>query len=241
MEDALARVRSYAAGYICRQASLVQHFTGDDVNLYCNICDVCESPDEVMVDEDPRPARREAQDLPPDALDTIVSAVGGLRRPVGKTKIAKALRGSRAKALSRYGLTKLPEHGALKSYEEPDIVRAIDALLDEGRLVRKGRKYPTVWLAGRPVRQPRDPNAPARASRRPRYTPMVRALDNYRRRTARRLKWKPYMVFQRRVILAIDRQRPESLEDLARIPGLGEAKIARFGHDLLELIREHSG
>ena len=98
-----------------------------------------------------------------------------------------------------------------------------------------------LWLAGRPVRQPRDPDAPQRAPRRPRYTPMVRALDNYRRRTARRLKWKPYMVFQRRVILAIDRQRPESLEDLARIPGLGDAKIARFGEELLDLIRQHSG
>ena len=57
---------------------------------------------------------------------------------------------------------------------------------------------------------------------------------------ARQLKWKSYMVFQRGVIAAIDRARPTTPEALARIPGLGPAKLARFGEDLLALIRRHS-
>jgi superfamily II DNA helicase RecQ len=71
--------------------------------------------------------------------------------------------------------------------------------------------------------------------------PVARALDNYRRRQARALKWKTYMVFQRNVMLAIDRQEPDSHEALARIPGLGPAKIERFGDDILALVREHGG
>ena len=47
------------------------------------------------------------------------------------------------------------------------------------------------------------------------------------------------MVFQRRVILAIDRMRPQSREALLRIPGLGPAKIARFGDDILAAVRRH--
>jgi hypothetical protein len=47
------------------------------------------------------------------------------------------------------------------------------------------------------------------------------------------------MVFQRRVIVSIDRQRSTSLADLARIPGLGPAKIERFGEDILELVRRY--
>lgn len=47
------------------------------------------------------------------------------------------------------------------------------------------------------------------------------------------------MVFQKAVIMAIDRDEPESLEALARIPGLGPAKIERFGEEILELVRIH--
>jgi ATP-dependent DNA helicase RecQ len=68
---------------------------------------------------------------------------------------------------------------------------------------------------------------------------VARALDAYRQKMARMLKWKPYMVFQRRVIVAIDRQRPDSTAALARIPGLGPAKIERFGQDILALVRRH--
>ncbi|MFP6685174.1 MAG: HRDC domain-containing protein, partial [Polyangiaceae bacterium] len=68
---------------------------------------------------------------------------------------------------------------------------------------------------------------------------VARALDNYRRRTARELGWKTYMVFQRRVMMAIDRDEPDSLEALRQIPGLGPAKIERFGEDLLGLVRAH--
>jgi ATP-dependent DNA helicase RecQ len=63
-------------------------------------------------------------------------------------------------------------------------------------------------------------------------------LENYRRRKARSLKWKPYMVFQLRVILAVDDRRPQSVNELARIPGLGVAKIDRFGEDIIDLVRE---
>ncbi len=71
--------------------------------------------------------------------------------------------------------------------------------------------------------------------------PVARALDNYRKRTARSLKWKTYMVFQRKVILAIDREQPTSRAALSNIPGLGPAKIERFGDDILALVREHGG
>ena len=70
---------------------------------------------------------------------------------------------------------------------------------------------------------------------------IARALDNYRRRRARKLGWKTYMVFQRAAMLAIDREEPATLDELARIPGLGPAKIERFGEDILAIVREHGG
>jgi DNA helicase-2/ATP-dependent DNA helicase PcrA len=48
------------------------------------------------------------------------------------------------------------------------------------------------------------------------------------------------MVFQRSVITAIDLQRPTSHDDLARIAGLGPSKIARFGDDILAVVRRYA-
>jgi ATP-dependent DNA helicase RecQ len=135
----------------------------------------------------------------------------------------------------------MPEYGCLAHHDEASVVAAIEALLSEGRLARKGRKYPTLWLPGKPVRE-RTPGGSARRTGR-RATSgtgsIAPELDRYRKRMAGRLKWKAYMVFQRKVILAIDRHRPTTLAELARIPGLGPAKIERFGEDILALVRRY--
>ena len=137
----------------------------------------------------------------------------------------------------------MPEYGALADCSEDSVIAAIDNLLDKGRLKRTGKKFPTVWIPGKPLRTPKTSRvganaAPARKTSR-HGGDVARALDNYRKRTARSLGWKAYMVFQRKVILAIDREEPDSLEALGRIHGLGPDKIERFGQDVLGMVRKH--
>ncbi len=245
-EAALAAVEAYATGLECRQRVLCAHFTEEDDEPPCGHCDVCEDPDAVASDQvSEAPPAREITPLDEEAREQIVAAAGNLRRPVGKTNFARALRGSRAKALRRLGLLDLPEHGSLRRYDEASLAAAIDDLLEAGSLARRGNKYPTVWLPGRPVRERSAPSSgpskSARRSRRPRTTDLSRALENYRRRAARNLDWKPYMVYQRKVIAAIDARRPRTLDELGTIPGLGPAKLERFGDDLLDLVRRHGG
>jgi ATP-dependent DNA helicase RecQ len=245
-EQALAAVERYARDASCRQVMLCAHFTGTDDHAPCGSCDVCADPDGVHA-QPPEP-RPELVPLPDAAKETIARAVDRLRRPVGKRQLAKALRGSRAKSLSRGGLLQLPEYGSLVDYDEASVVAAIDELLAAGVLERRGRKYPTVWSAGKPVRQRRtagdasdEPAAAPRPRRRRRnHTDLARHLDNYRKRVARRLKWKPYMVFQRKAIVAIEDRRPTTRSQLAAIPGIGPAKIDRFGDDILEIVRRHA-
>jgi ATP-dependent DNA helicase RecQ len=246
---ALAAIERYARGTRCRQQVICEHFTGSDAHAACQQCDVCLDSDAVQdAQYEAAQSRPPVEALSLAATQQIIDAVDRLRRPVGKTNLARALRGSRAKSLSRGGLLTLPEYGKLAEYSEASIVAAIDALLVAGRLQKTGRKYPTVWMPGKPVRAAPVSRGRAGAGKTlgrrgslPRAGPVARALDNYRKRTARRLKWKAYMVFQRRVILAIDREQPTSHAALARISGLGPAKIERFGDDILELVREHGG
>jgi len=237
-DRALEAIAAYARAARCRQQMLCAHFTGSDAHPACGRCDACEAPEDVADRQERAPAPvPDVVPLDDAARDLIVAAVAGLRRPVGKTALARALRGSSAKALARGGLLQLPECGRLAEHPEASIVAAIEGLLADGRLMRTGRRYPTVWLAGRPVRGPRPKDA---ERTRPRSNAIVWALQNYSRRTARSLKWKTYMVLQRRVITAIDRQRPTSAAALARVPGLGPAKIARFGDDILDIVRRHA-
>ena len=143
----------------------------------------------------------------------------------------------------------LPEYGRLAEYDERTLLAGIDALLASGRLARAGREYPNVWMPGKPIRPPKarrqDETNPASPRGRPASRrfggDVARALDQYRRRRARSLGWKTYMVFQRNVLMAIDREEPDSLEALARIPGLGPMKLERFGEDILEIVRVHGG
>ena len=239
-EDALAAIAGYANGARCRQQVLCNHFTGGDGQPSCLRCDVCggEAPEV----EETAPAVA----LGGDARERVLEALGHLRRPVGAVALARALRGSRAKNVAAAGLLDLPEHGALGDVDEDAIVATIDSLVREGRAVRRGRKYPTVGLAGAAIAAPRarrgfastaaDGGArPARPRRM--FSELTRALERFRKKMARELKWKAYMVFQQRVITAIDQLRPTTHDALARVPGLGPAKIARFGDELLALVR----
>lgn len=284
-EQALAAIARYAAEARCRQQMLCAHFTGRDDHPRCGTCDVCSG----LVGEPAgdgetgraRPAPEPIAPLPEGGRETILAAVAALTKPIGKTKLAKALRGSKARDLGQLG--RLPQYGALGEASEAQVVAAIDELIAERKLARMGRKYPTVWLAGRPVRaarpaaSPRPADAPeerdvrapdspspaaaaraatrAAASAQRRYqaigrraatqiareqafrkSEIARELERYRQRMARQLSWKTYMVFQRKTIAAIDQQRPRTPAALARIPGLGAAKIARFGKDILALV-----
>jgi ATP-dependent DNA helicase RecQ len=230
-EDALAAIEAYARAARCRQQILCEHFTGVPVALTCSHCDVCRDPDAERA-----PPPEPVIPLSPEHRQLVLDAIAHHRRAVGKGNLAKALRGSRAKAVAAQGLVHLPQYGQLAALDEASIVAAIDLLIRERKLVRRGRKYPTVALPSTPSRRAASPA-------RPRPTRTVSGikleLDTFRKRTARQLKWKSYMVLQRATIAAIDAQRPATIEALARIPGLGPSKIARFGADILAVVRRH--
>jgi ATP-dependent DNA helicase RecQ len=113
------------------------------------------------------------------------------------------------------------------------------ALTAEGRAVAKGTVRPELDL-------------PARAGRRARATPRVRAdepdgsdadpdllarLKSWRTEQARRRSVPPYVVFHDRTLAAIAAARPAHADDLSRIKGIGPAKLEAYGEELLRLLR----
>ena len=98
--------------------------------------------------------------------------------------------------------------------------------------------------------EPKEPGAEPRKKRKPAgpelvLTPeekrMVKALKSWRLGLANTQRVPAYMICPDRTLEHLARARPETLEALADIYGLGESKIKKFGEDLLRALRESCG
>lgn len=243
---ALAAMQAYATATVCRQQMFADYFaaTSSGHGSTCGACDVC--LDEAPAALAPPPAQRAAGSVSAQMLVRIDAAIAALMaavaRPIGRTLLAQALRGSRAKPVLSRKLDQLPGWGDAHEAALPHILARIEALLLQKVLRPCGRKYPTVWLATRPLRV--SSTAATGKTRAPRAgrAPLGKALGNYARRQARALGWpKPYMVLPKKLIIAMERQPPQSMAALAALPGMGPKRLARFGADMLALVHAHTG
>ena len=238
-------LQDYVFAKRCRAAFIEGWFTGGEAKP-CGCCDVCREPDSVASAVDgARQAMRDkaranqAKRREEDAMalseaqrDVVVEFVAGLRKPVGKTVVAAGLRGSRAKRIKRARLEDNPHFGSLAGTPERVIIRAVEQLLAAGRLAPRGKKYPTVWIPDKRVR-PKTTGRP----KKPRATGLVADLKAYRRKEARRRRWKAYQVFPDATIEQIVALRPATSQELLEVKGMGPKRIQKFGEAILELVR----
>jgi len=63
------------------------------------------------------------------------------------------------------------------------------------------------------------------------------ALRQWRLDTARQAKLPPYVIFHDKTLADIARTRPVSIADLARVSGVGPAKLERYGDAVLAAMR----
>src|SRR5262249_13926405 len=112
--------------------------------------------------------------------------------------------------------------------------RSIEFLLAEGRLVPKGKKYPTVWVPGRSARIAPNPDGPRRP--RPQMTGVEGELRRYRTQEARKRRWKPYQVFDDKTMQAIIGANPRTLAELEAVPGIGPKRLDAFGPRILDIL-----
>ena len=68
--------------------------------------------------------------------------------------------------------------------------------------------------------------------------PVFEALRALRSELARELSLPPYMIFHDATLRAIAEQRPDSLDALARVGGVGAAKLERYGEQVLAVLRD---
>ncbi|HEX5337940.1 MAG TPA: DNA helicase RecQ [Gallionella sp.] len=80
--------------------------------------------------------------------------------------------------------------------------------------------------------KPREPFAGANEDR------LWLALKAKRMELAREQGVPPYVIFHDSTLLEILNHRPQTLDEMGRISGIGQAKLARYGDDFLQVIEE---
>jgi ATP-dependent DNA helicase RecQ len=248
----LARMIQYADARGCRHRFILDYFGDVSANAPCSACDNCRIQD--------RPATR-----PPDAEETILiqkalSGVARMNGRFGRGRIAQVLTGSVAKEIRGAGLDQLSTHGILKAEGTDYILALLDALVMGGCLDVLPGDFPLLALTdmgNRVMRRqevvalalpPRRAAKPARTAlpalgvseEEPPYDQrLFDQLRGWRREKAAESGSPAYLIFSDRTLRELCRRKPSDEVSLLGIRGIGPARAARFGPEVLQLLRVH--
>jgi ATP-dependent DNA helicase RecQ len=222
--DALAAITAYAAGGQCRRAVLLRHFRDQHPPAPAGrCCDVCEAPGDLA-----------AGGIDLAALRAAVLAVASAARPaVGRTGLDQILRGL-DRMRTRYG--DVAGFGSAVGLGRAAVLSAIDAVVADGALVSSGGARPVLRPPGGA-----GPVALTAAEARPVDAGLSARLRDWRKERSRADGVPAYVVATNACLDEVCRRLPEDAEELAEVPGMGPARVDRYGDDLLELVRARGG
>jgi ATP-dependent DNA helicase RecQ len=214
----------------CRRAILLRHF-GEDPPEECGNCDNCLEPPRTI-----------------DATEVarkLLSAAFRTEMRFGVAHLAEVLAGNDSEKVRSFGHHRLSVFG-IASPEEIALVRpAARALIARDALRADAYGGLSFGPAARPILKGEQELHIAvppqrRRQRRDRQTgpadPLFEALREARRTLAAVAGVPPYVVFHDSTLREIAAARPRSLGELARVNGVGEAKLARYGDAMLAAV-----
>jgi ATP-dependent DNA helicase RecQ len=118
----------------------------------------------------------------------------------------------------------------------PGDAEAVRAVFRGERAVAMRQVSEGARTAGRAARKSRDANAVPPADQ-----PLFEALRAWRTAEAKAQHVPPYVIFHDRTLAEIARARPASRAALARLPGVGEAKLAHYAEAVLGVVGPFCG
>lgn len=249
-EQRLRQMTFYSTTNDCLRGFFLRYF-GEKAPLNCRNCSNC------LAHTEPRDITIEAQ--------KIVSCVYRLKqrgRTVGRALISDILRGSKSERVLSSGFDTLSTYGIMKDTPGRTISYYIDLLVQEGYLTDTGGEYPVIRLNGRSdevIRKRKTIIVPVREGvlREKRETPgrvrggsipavsgpvddgLYSRLTALRSTLAERAGVPAYIVFSNATLREIAARKPHTDAALLEIPGVGEAKLNRFGREFLRCIADH--
>ena len=230
----------------CRRRSLLAYF-GETPPERCGNCDNCLHP----------PESWDATEAAQQALSCVYRT--GQRFGVGY--VIDVLRGKDDERIRRFRHDRLPTFGIGADLDAGQWRSIIRQLVARDLLSIDVDGYGSLRLtpAARPVLRGeatvelrRDARAPAqrrgaregrdrvRAELRPENQALFDALRARRRELAESQGVPPYVIFHDASLVEMAERQPRSLAEFAAIPGVGSAKLERYGAMFIDLIQAHA-
>jgi len=230
----------------CRRQAILAHF-GEAHEGGCGNCDTCLKPVETW-----------------DGAEAAIKALAAIYRTgerFGAGHLIDVLTGNRNDKTVRFGHVDMPVFGAGKDLPARTWQSVYRQLLAAGlvavdhaafgalklepearavfrreRTIRFRKDRPTGAKASKGAS---SRSASARSALEGSDMELFEALRAARMAIAKELSVPPYVVFPDTTLVAFATERPTSHEGLLGIPGVGQAKLERYGDAFLKVIREH--
>lgn len=225
-----------AAG--CRRTILLHYF--GETQKACGNCDTCQTP----------PERWDGT----IAAQKFMSAALRTGQRFGAAHLIDILRGKHTSKVTQFAHDQLPTFGVGHDLDEASWRSVARQLLAGGLLHADAQQYGALKLteAAKPILKNettlmlrRQNFPPKKASKLKTTAPtssasvdssLVDKLRQWRSQTSREQGVPAYVILHDRTLNELATHRPQTLEELRNIPGIGEAKLIRYGATLLEMM-----
>ena len=231
----------------CRRQTLLAYF-GETLPERCGNCDNCLIP----------VASWDAT----EACQKALSCVYRTGQMFGAVYLIDVLRGLSNERIQRFGHDGIPTHGVgadIDPYRWRSVFRQLVArgllsvdMEGHGSLRLTESSWPVLRGEEEVLMREEVRPARAKASRKPRKPPpppdpatwdesLWEALRTRRTELARAHSVPPYVIFHDSTLREMVERRPRTLEEFARLSGVGETKLSRYGEEFLEVIMAREG
>jgi len=225
----------------CRRMQLLAYF--GETSTPCGNCDTCLTPPEAVDGTIP------AQKL----LSTVVRLKRERNQRFGAGHLIDILLGKTTPRTTQHRHDQLTTWGIGTDLAEQDWRGVVRQLLAQGLLAVSSDGYGTLEVTeasasvlngSRPVRLRKEPERVARAAKKSKVAadmpsdaaPLFEKLREWRSAEAREQGVPAYIVFGDTTLRGIAITRPDSLEELGTITGVGEKKLDSYGEALLAVV-----
>ncbi|HEY0682835.1 MAG TPA: DNA helicase RecQ [Steroidobacter sp.] len=239
----LRQVLNYAESTECRRGIQLRYF-GEVLHGSCWNCDNCRNP-------------RQLQDRTIEAQQFLscIARLAQRRERFGAAYLIDILRGSQSQRLIDNGHAQLSVYGIGKQHSVEAWRGVARALLHQGLVQETQDGYSVLslnahsWEVLRGERKVHIADAPPSGRRKSDAggrgsddvhvadQPLFDRLRALRKRLADQSGVPPYVIFHDATLREMVRRAPASLEEFAAIPGVGQAKLARYGQLFTDEIR----
>jgi len=224
-----------AEALICRRQTLLAYF--DETTLPCGHCDLCDAP----------PDRFEATEAVRKALSAILRS----DERFGGGHVIDILLGNKTDKICAHGHDSLSTFGVGKEFSKSqwqaifrqmmghDLIRPDSSRHGALRITDAAlpllRGAASLTLRADTVKSA-PPARRVKALVSEDDAPLLSALKAKRRALAEAANVPAYIIFNDKTLIEMAETRPASLDDMARISGIGTKKLDRFGQDFLQVI-----